>query len=175
MFNQEIHRKFFLFFLLLFSVGLSFGKLLMSISIIGLFVNWLLEGKFKEKRRLLFQNNNRTIFLIAVFFLEIVWVVFSDNYTNSFNSLRIKLPIIVLPLVLGTTPLLNAKEWKWLIFTFLLALISSTGITLLVKHGIIEPKKSHQLNKRLIYFHVTYSLFNFVGYRVFYFYLFVCC
>ena len=168
MFNQEIHRKFFLFFLLLFSVGLSFGKLLMSISIIGLFVNWLLEGKFKEKRRLLTQNNNRTIFLIAVFFLEIVWVVFSDNYTNSFNSLRIKLPIIVLPLVLGTTPLLNAKEWKWLIFTFLSALISSTGITLLVKHGIIEPKNHTNSTRDLSIFmsHIRYSTLLAIGFFI---------
>ena len=166
MFNQEIHRRFFFFFLLLLSVGLSFGKLLMSISIIGLFVNWLFEGKFREKWRLLLQNKSRLIFIIALYLLEVVWVVFSANYTSSFNSLRIKLPIIVLPLVLGTTPLLNAREWKWLIFTFLLALISSTGIALLVKYDIIEPKNHTNSTRDLSIFmsHIRYSTLLAIGF-----------
>ena len=168
MFNQKIHRRFFLFFLLLFSVGLSFGKLLMSISIIGLFVNWLLEGKFKEKWGLIFQNNKLIIFIIAVYFLEVAWLIFSDNYTNSFNSLRIKLPIMVLPLVLGTTPLLNIREWKWLIFTFLLALISSTGITILVKYGLIEPKNQTNSSRDLSIFmsHIRYSILLAIGFFI---------
>ena len=105
-------------------------------------------------------------FYYSCIFLEIVWVVFSANYTSSFNSMRIKLPIIVLPLVLGTTPLLNAKEWKWLIFTFLLALISSTGIALLVKYDIIEPKNHTNSTRDLSIFmsHIRYSTLLAIGF-----------
>ena len=49
------------------------GKLLMSISMIGLSANWLIEGGYNEKWRKNIDLNHTPIILSGIFFLEIVF------------------------------------------------------------------------------------------------------
>ena len=98
MLGQQWHRRIYILFLLLFTIGLSFGKILLSISLIGMLVNYVTEGNFKSKRSLFLANQYILVGLLSIFLIEFIWLIFTNNLSNGLNSLRIKLPLLILPL-----------------------------------------------------------------------------
>ena len=103
MLGQQWHRRLYIFFLLLFSIGLLFGKILLSISLIGMLANYLTEGNFKLKRGLFLENQYILVGLLLLFLIELIWLIFTNDLSNGINSLRIKLPLLILPIVIGTS------------------------------------------------------------------------
>ncbi len=160
MLSYLTHRKIFIFFLIILSVGLTMGKLLMSISMIGLSANWLIEGGYKEKWRKNIDLKHTPIILSGIFFLEIVWLIFAKDTGLGLSSLRIKLPLLVLPIVLGTSEKLNNKEIKTLITTFLLGVLFSTVVAHLVDMGFVNKKTITKSSRDISIFmsHIRYSV-----------------
>ena len=69
-------------------------------------------------------------------------MIFTNDLSNGLNSLRIKLPLFILPLVIGTSDPLKAKEWKSVLMVFLCSLCASVLVVFLVKYDLISPKKT---------------------------------
>ena len=65
MLKTSLHRGIFIFFLSTLCIGLTLGKIIMSISMIGLFVNWFIEGNFKEKKKINDSRGYVPIILLA--------------------------------------------------------------------------------------------------------------
>ena len=160
MLGQLWHRRILIFFLLLFSIGLSFGKILLSISLIGMSVNFVTEGNFKLKRKNFLKNQKILVGVLFLFVIELIWLVFANDLSNGLNSLRIKLPLLVLPLVLGTSEPLKQKEWKSLLIAFLTSLCLSVLVVFLVKYNLISPKKNTGSNRDLSIFmsHIRFAV-----------------
>ncbi len=142
------------------SVGLSMGKLLMSISMIGLSINWLIEGNFNKKWQLNKKRGYCPLILSGLFIVEILWLINANDISLGLNSIRIKLPLLVLPIVLGTSIKLSFKELKTIIISFVLGLILSTIIAYLVDIGLIDKKTITSSSRDLSIFmsHIRYSL-----------------
>ena len=85
MFSQKTHRKIFIFFLMLLAVGLTFGKIVLSISMIGLTINWLFEGGFSEKQQRI-KNRKYASFLRFPFVLLFCVPAFSQMSCDSLFS-----------------------------------------------------------------------------------------
>lgn len=160
MLGQQWHRRIYIFFLLLFTIGLSFGKILLSISLIGMIVNYLAEGNFKSKRSLFLANQYILVGFLSIFLIEFIWLIFTNDLSNGLNSLRIKLPLFILPLVIGTSDPLKAKEWKSVLMVFLCSLCASVLVVFLVKYDLISPKKNTGSNRDLSIFmsHIRYAV-----------------
>ena len=160
MFGHKIHRKLFILFLIILSIGLSMGKLLMSISMIGLSVNWLIEGGFNKKWQLNKIRGYFPLIFSGLFIVEILWLVNANDISSGLNSIRIKLPLLVLPIVLGTSNKLNSKELKTITVSFILGLILSTIIAYLVDIGFIDKKTITSTSRDISIFmsHIRYSL-----------------
>ena len=160
MLGQQWHRRIYILFLLLFTIGLSFGKILLSISLIGMLVNYVTEGNFKSKRSLFLANQYILVGLLSIFLIEFIWLIFTNNLSNGLNSLRIKLPLLILPLVIGTSDPLKAKEWKSVLTIFLCSLCASVLVLFLVKYDLINPKKNTGSNRDLSIFmsHIRYAV-----------------
>ena len=160
MFSQTIHRKIFIFFLLLLAIGLSFGKLILSISMIGLAVNWLFEGNFSEKHKQAKQRKYIPYFLAGIFLLETFWLVFSKDWGSGLNALRIKLPLLILPIVIGSSRTLLIKEIKIVLFFFVLSGLASSLLIYGVDLGFINlgEKEITGRNISLFMSHIRYSI-----------------
>ena len=160
MLKTSLHRGIFIFFLSTLCMGLTLGKIIMSISMIGLFVNWFFEGNFKEKKKI---NNIRgyvPIILSGVFLLELLWMVFTKDYSSGLSSLRTKLPLLVLPLVIGTSNTINKKELKIIITSFLIGAIISSFIAYLVDGGWLNKKTNSGTSRdiSITMSHIRYSV-----------------
>ena len=122
-------------------------------------VNYVTEGNFKLKRKT-FKNQKILVGVLFLFVIELIWLVFANDLSNGLNSLRIKLPLLVLPLVLGTSEPLKPKEWKSLLIAFLTSLCLSVLVVFLVKYNLISPKKNTGSNRDLSIFmsHIRFAV-----------------
>lgn len=108
--------------------GLSTGEILMSIPSIGLAINWLLEGKFKEKGERVKNLKFAPLFLLLIYIVHIVWVLFASDKTTALNDLVLKLPLLCFPIVLGSSKILNKKEWHIIMAAFILGLVVNSFV-----------------------------------------------
>lgn len=108
-------------------VGLMTSKSAMSIGSIWLIANLVLEGRFKTYWKNL--KKEPVIALIALFFLlHFIGLLWTENIAEGIKDIRIKLPLLVLPLVLVSKPINRTNTFYMLaLFTacaFLVSLIN---------------------------------------------------
>lgn len=122
------HRLLYVLFISLIAFGLSMGKSLMSIGVIAISANWILEGDFKQKWATLKERNYLPLIFLSFFIIHLFWGVFSDNFSEILDDLRRKLPFLALPITMGTSKKLERKELMAILTSFLLGLAVSSGI-----------------------------------------------
>jgi hypothetical protein len=104
--------------LVILLVGISVSNVLMSIGAIWIISNWLIEGKFREYGMRIRQNP--ALILILVFLLfSLLSVLWSDDFWYAFHDMRIKLPLLAIPLALGSGDPLERKVLRTLLFLFI--------------------------------------------------------
>jgi hypothetical protein len=106
----------------------------------GGFFRGLAEENFKPKWRL-FKARPAIAVLMGVLILHLIGVIWTNNPHSAWNDVKIKLPLLFIPLVIGTTPPLSKKMFELLLLTFVLAVFTSTLSTILIANGIIPTKK----------------------------------
>ena len=132
----------------------------MSLSLIGLFINWVLELDFKLKWENIKNYKYLPIIFLGIFLIELIWLPISRDLITGLNVLRIKLPLLLLPIIIGTTKQFSKKENKTLIITFFLGIIVSTFLVFLVDLGWLNTKKDSGTIRDISIFmsHIRYSI-----------------
>ena len=98
---------YFVFFTSLLAIALPLSNFLISVSQIGLLLCWILLPGLKKRINILTSNKYIWIFA-SVYFLHIIAICWATDTTFGLNDLRIKLPILLLPIIIGSiTPFKN--------------------------------------------------------------------
>lgn len=159
------------FFSIALVVGLSTSEIIMSIASISLAINWILEGNFKQKIKLSKQRNNIPLLLVLGYFSLAIWLINTENFTYAFNDLKVKLPLLLFPLVFGTTTL-KVNQIRTVLLFFILGLLFSSITSLFVFLELIPIEKdiSDVRNISIFISHIRLSLLVCFGIAiVFYF------
>ena len=132
----------------------------MSISLIGLTLNWLLELDFHLKWKKIKDQKYLPIILSGLFLIELLWLPISRDTIVGINVLRIKLPLLLLPLIIGSCTSFSKREWKTIITTFFIGILVSTIWVYLVSLEILPTKKdSGTIRDASIFMsHIRYSV-----------------
>ena len=156
---ENTHRKLYIYFLLLLAFGVSLGKFIMSIAVISLTLNWLFEGGFKQKLKKNKELKYAPIILSGAFIIQVLWLFQTQIFSDGVNDLRIKLPLLFLPIIIGTSPSLSNLELKKVTFSFILGLLISSIIVFCADLGFITPKKTTGTFRDISLFmsHIRYS------------------
>jgi O-antigen ligase len=109
-------------------VGMPLGEFIMSIGSIALFLNWILEGKFKEKFSVL-KHNKPAVAILIIFALHLLGLLWTHDFDYAFRDLKVKLPILIFPLVFGSTKVFSRQEMVKLFVVFVAATLISTLIS----------------------------------------------
>lgn len=113
--------------------GLPFNKVVMSISMMFLVLNLLLEGEFKEYWIRI--KSNKGFLLIFLFFvLHFVSFLWSIDLDYGIHDLKSKLPIFIIPLVLAAKPIENPKLLNIILFSF----VGSVTMTSLINYAFYQ-------------------------------------
>lgn len=124
--NRKLnHKNIYLLGLIFLAIGLPLSKFLMSFAEIILFANWILEGNIFNKIKIFFKNKLALI-LSSLFLLHILGLLYTSDFDYAFKDLRVKLPLLILPLIVSTSPQLDRKKIITILLLFVLAVLAST-------------------------------------------------
>lgn len=103
---------------ILFCVTLPFFNLVNNVGIELIVLAWLVEARFREKFSRLTQSI--LIFPVAFYLLHIVGLLYTTDFTSAFKDLETKAALLLLPLCLGTTFLIDRNWMRHTLRTFVL-------------------------------------------------------
>ena len=160
MLKSTTHRKLYVFFISCLAASISLGKVPMSISLIGLTLNWVLELDFQIKWKKIKDQKYLPIIFSGLFLIELFWLPISKDTTIGLNVLRIKLPLLLLPIIIGSCTSFSKREWKTIITTFFIGILVSTIWVYLVSLEFLPTKKDSGTVRDASIFmsHIRYSV-----------------
>ncbi len=159
MFSPAIHRWIFLFGICIMGGAMLFGTVPTSIPQIILFSNWVFEGRYKEKFSLL-KGNKIFWILSSVFLLHILGLLNTTNIESGFSDIRIKVPLMLLPLVFFSSKPLDKRELNLLLSLFITGIVLSSFwcIYYYSTHLIIDMRQASRFMS-----HIRFGLFINMG------------
>ena len=105
-------------------------------------MNWIIELDFKRKWKKIIDRNYLPLVLAGLFLVELFWLPFSEDLVIGLNVLRIKLPLLLLPIIVGSVSSFNTNEWRTIISAFFVGLLISTAWVYLVSIDVLPTKKT---------------------------------
>ncbi len=137
--------------LVLLAIGLTLSPFLMSVAQFFLLAVWLFDGlslrlstirnaslgaKVKEGLRLagenmrmkmrLFFHNKIAVVLVSLYVLHVIGAFYSSDIQYALKDLRIKLPLLLLPLIFSSMPSLNRRQRDLLLWLYILSVFVAT-------------------------------------------------
>ncbi len=125
-FNKRKSDRIYLWLIGLMLVGLVCSKFLMSITMILCSLNLLLEANFKLYWQKIKENHFLHL-IVAFYLLHLISLLWSENLSYGLNDLRVKAPLLVIPVLLIAKPI-EKSERKWLYLLFTLSLLVTSVI-----------------------------------------------
>jgi len=151
------HRNAYLLGLATILCGLGWSNILMSIGQLILIGNWIAELDFDQKLRRAF--NQPIIFLMILFFgLHLLGFAWSEDMEYAVKDATVKLPLLVLPLIIGTTKVLRKKEWHFLFFVYLITITILSFISFLKYLGLTSEIIIDKRDLSIFISHIRYGL-----------------
>jgi O-antigen ligase len=161
--RKEIHKRlsYYLFIALAFAIPL-YDRLVVYI-IMALVLNWIIDGRFVQKFKLLSGDKRRWELLgfSSLYLLYCIGIFYSDNLDYGYFDLQVKLSLLIFPLLFSTadSDLFNSQKIYHLFTAFLLGCIF---ISLLV---LIHAYLNYNLtNSRLEFYYENLSAFQHPSY-----------
>ena len=129
----------------------------MSIFTGCLMLNWLIEGHFHFKFQLL--KERKSLFLIiSVFILYLVGLLWTNSLQWGLHDIKIQLPLLILPLVIGTSGTLSYMQIKRIIYAFSAAVIVASFCSVFVLLGFSGKSIHDPREMSLFISHIRFSL-----------------
>ena len=109
--KRKYHEGIFFFGLAVLIISLPLSKFGMSLAQFILLGNWIWEGNFKEKWQRL--KSNKTIWAVsAIYFFLILGLLWTSDFSYGMKDLRVKLPMLALPIILGSSQRLRKIQFR---------------------------------------------------------------
>jgi len=105
--------------------SMLFGVVPTSLPQTILFINWIIEGNFTEKYNLL-KGNKIFWILSSVFLIHLLGLINTTNIDLGLLDIRVKMPLMLFPLVFFSSKPLNKKETDLLFGLFIIGIILSS-------------------------------------------------
>jgi hypothetical protein len=134
--REPVHRYVYLFALALLVCCLPLSKYLLSISQFLLAVNWILEGRFRH-RALLLKKNPEILLIPSIFLVYAFGLLFTGNTLTGLTKIKNVLPLLLLPLVTGSSHPLSKREFKGLLLLYVASVVAA--VLVCVINYLLDP------------------------------------
>jgi hypothetical protein len=157
MFPRKVHHTVFLISTALLVIGMPVSNFLLSCAIILLSVNWLLEGRFREKWTI-FRSRPSIFLIVSIYLLHLIWFFNTTDLTYAIHDIRIKLPLLALPLIYGTSTTVTEKQFRYILQLFTGVVLVSSFITTYILLGFSDLDPVDSRYASLFISHIRFSL-----------------
>ncbi len=152
--KKEIHSFIYLLGLLGLAVSVTLSLYVMSIAQFVLLANWLAEGQLSSKVKTFFRNKPALVFT-GIYFLHLAGLFCTHDISNALAELRIKLPLLALPVIFSTSPPISRKSFNLVLFFH----IAGTFVSGLISFYIFKTRSVSDIRDIFIFIsHIRYSL-----------------
>lgn len=141
MFRLRLHKSIYFAGLLLAAFLLPVSVWLLSVVSIILSANWLMEGKYRRKIRII-RSRRGLPALLALFAIYIVWLLNTDDFSGAAAELKLKLPLLFFPLILGSSERTGDVELRLVLLSFIAGCLFSTVAGFLALTGALPAEIS---------------------------------
>lgn len=132
-FGINTHAYLLTFGLCVLAIGVPLNKVVMSVTMMFLALIFLLDGEYKSKIQRLI-TNKAFLLLSAFFLLHIVGLLWTTDTAYAWHDIRVKLPLIIIPIIIIAKPPKNSKHVAYILIAF----IASTLITSLINFAFYQ-------------------------------------
>ena len=154
---SDFSPKIYFWLLTLLAVSLPFSPFLISLCQILLLVNWILQSNWKLKLTKMKQHKSLFVFM-AIFLIHILWFPINNDIKFGLEDLKIKLPLLILPLIIATSEPLEVREIRILLRFFIGAVVIGTFISIAVFYGFTSHKVKDVREISIFISHIRFSL-----------------
>ena len=158
--------------LILLVSGLPVSLFLTSLAQFFLAGSFLFEGNVKDKFKRFFSNRT-AMFIAGIWILHLIGLMWTSELSDGLKDLRIKLPLLILPLIIAGNQPLTAKQFKLVLSVFVFAVLAGTFSAMAVLTGLIH-REIHDIRDIFIYHisHIRFALFTCIAIVSMVYYLF---
>jgi O-antigen ligase len=122
----SIKREIYILSLAGIALSLPLSVWLLSVFTIFLPAAWILNGGLAELKKLTWEKRSLLVFM-GVWFVYLVWMLISENLSYGLKELRVKLPLLVLPIAIGLSDPLSRKELRFVLSAFISGVVISSA------------------------------------------------
>lgn len=157
LFPEKFHYFIYVFALTLLVIGMPVSKFLMSLSQIILVCNWVLEGGLIAKFSS-FLKNRAALIMSSFVLLHFIGLIYTSDFEYAFHDIRIKGPLLILPLILSTSKPLTEKVINTILQLFIGSIIAGTLISICILTGIVHRQVVDIRAASIFISHIRFAL-----------------
>jgi O-antigen ligase len=109
---------------------------LLSLFTILTFISWILNGGF-IKVKLLTGEKKEILIFFSIYLVYLIWMLNTSDTRTGFTELRLKLPLLLFPLVTGLSSPIEGKELRIIITSFISGVIVSSAYGVLTGADLV--------------------------------------
>jgi hypothetical protein len=155
--RKQIHEQVYHYTLILLAVSLPLSVFTTSLFMIFLALNWVIEGGFALKWKRASKSRALQVFLL-IFALHLVGLLWSDDLSYGLKVLRIKLPLLALPLIIATSHPLDMLRVRRILLLFSVAVFVSSMASVMNLVGLLPGEIEGYRDLSLFVHHIRFSL-----------------
>jgi len=155
--RQLFHELVYFYALAAVAVSLPISVYFTSLFQILLFVNWLAEGRFREKWQR-FRGNRALWFFMALYLVHVVGLLWSQDLAYSLKDLRIKLPLLLIPLIVATSVPLERRQSNRILLLFTLGVFIGSMASVMKLIGLLPGVVEGYRDLSVFISHIRFSL-----------------
>ena len=111
------------------AIGLTLSPFLMGASQFLIMGVWLFTGDPVKTKFQRFLHNKVALAIVAIYLLHVIGLLYTSDFHYAFKDLKVKLPMLILPLVLSSVPPLKKKLFDLLMLIYVLSVFVATCIS----------------------------------------------
>lgn len=157
MFGKEVHSRIYFISLACLAASLPLSIFTTSVFQLVLAANWILEGSFAGKWQT-FRNRKSLWLILSIYVIFLLGLLYTRDFAYALHDMRIKLPVIALALIMGTSPPLARSQLKWILLALVAGVLIGSLASVSVLAGIIDRPFSDIREISLFVSHIRFSL-----------------
>ena len=155
--------------LALMAASLTLSPFVMGASQFLLVAAWLFTGDPLKVKLQRFLHNKIALLLVSLYLLHVIGLAWTSDFTYALKDLRVKLPLLVLPLVLSSVKPLEKKLTDLLLLVYVLSVFVATCISywIYLQHNYQDIREISQYISHIRFCLNIVLVIGIIGYYLF--------
>ncbi|RLD23620.1 MAG: hypothetical protein DRI70_09120 [Bacteroidetes bacterium] len=170
--RKQFHEQVYFYTLIFIAISLPLSVFTSSMFQIILVLNWIAEGRFGEKW-IRFKENKALWIFLAFILVHALGFLWSEDSAYGLKDLRIKIPLLFLPVIVATSAPIIRKQLDRILFLFSLGVFVASMASVMKLLGWLPGEVDGYRDLSLFMSHIRFSLMIVLTLLIIVYFLFV--